>query len=55
MSTGRTVVVTGSLSGLGRATKEALEAEGVHVIGVDLRDADIIADLSEPAVVGSWC
>lgn len=49
MSPERTVVVTGSSSGLGRATKEALEADGVRVIGVDLRDAEIIADLSEPA------
>lgn len=41
----RTVVVTGSASGMGAATKARLEAAGERVIGVDLRDADVIADL----------
>src|SRR4051812_6709082 len=41
----RTVVVTGSASGMGAATKARLEADGQRVIGVDLRDADVIADL----------
>lgn len=45
----RTVVVTGSSSGLGLATKQALEAEGARVIGVDLAGADVTADLSDPA------
>lgn len=42
----RTVVVTGSASGLGAATKALLEAQGAKVIGVDLHDADVTADLS---------
>lgn len=42
----RTAVVTGSASGLGRATKELLEARGERVIGVDLRDADVTVDLT---------
>jgi NAD(P)-dependent dehydrogenase (short-subunit alcohol dehydrogenase family) len=42
----RTAVVTGAASGIGRATKELLESRGDRVIGVDLRDADVIADLS---------
>jgi NAD(P)-dependent dehydrogenase (short-subunit alcohol dehydrogenase family) len=46
MSKLRTVVVTGSASGMGAATKARLEAAGQHVIGVDLRDADVVADLS---------
>lgn len=49
MTTRKTIVVTGSSSGLGLATKEALEADGVRVIGVDLTDADVTADLSTPA------
>lgn len=41
----RTIVVTGSASGLGRATAELLEAQGDDVIRVDLRDGDVLADL----------
>ncbi|MFD7287115.1 SDR family oxidoreductase [Streptomyces sp. NPDC059863] len=41
-------VVTGSASGIGLATKQLLESQGHRVIGVDLRDADVIADLSTP-------
>ena len=48
MSNQRTVVVTGSASGMGAATVARLEASGHRVIGVDLRDADVIADLSTP-------
>lgn len=44
----KTIVVTGSSSGLGKATKELLESDGVRVIGVDLKNADITADLSRP-------
>jgi len=42
----RTVVVTGSASGIGKATKALLEARGDRVIGVDIRDADITVDLT---------
>jgi NAD(P)-dependent dehydrogenase (short-subunit alcohol dehydrogenase family) len=42
-------VVTGSASGLGAATKDYLARDGHRVIGVDLRDADIIADLATAA------
>src|SRR4051812_19545561 len=42
----RTVVVTGSASGMGAATKARLEADGQRVIGVDIRDADVVADLA---------
>ncbi|MCX2979654.1 SDR family oxidoreductase [Halieaceae bacterium IMCC14734] len=41
--------VTGSASGIGRAVTEQLKAQGHEVIGVDLRDADITVDLSDPA------
>ena len=42
----RTYVVTGSASGIGRATCERLERDGHRVIDVDLHDASITADLS---------
>lgn len=41
----RTFVVTGSASGIGKASVERLRAEGHRVIGADIRDAEIIADL----------
>ncbi|NLA35210.1 MAG: SDR family oxidoreductase [Actinobacteria bacterium] len=45
----RLAVVTGSSGGIGAAVATTLEAEGYDVIGVDLADADITADLSTPA------
>ncbi|MGB3302679.1 SDR family oxidoreductase [Gordonia sp. (in: high G+C Gram-positive bacteria)] len=39
-------VVTGSASGMGLAVADKLRAEGHDVIGVDLKDADVTADLS---------
>lgn len=45
----RTYVVTGSASGIGKASAELLQAQGNRVIGVDLRDADITVDLTVPA------
>ncbi len=44
----RTYVVTGSASGVGAATKERLESQGVRVIGIDLHDAEVTADLTVP-------
>lgn len=41
-----TTLITGSASGIGAATREALLAAGHSVIGVDLRNADIHGDLS---------
>jgi NAD(P)-dependent dehydrogenase (short-subunit alcohol dehydrogenase family) len=45
----RTIVVTGSASGMGAATKARLVASGDHVIGIDIKGADIVADLGTPA------
>jgi len=45
----RTYVVTGSASGIGLATRKKLEALGHKVIGVDIHDAEVIADLSNQA------
>lgn len=39
-------VITGSASGIGAAVRKRLEKSGDKVIGVDLRDAEIIADLA---------
>jgi len=44
----RTIVITGSAGGIGAATRVRLEKEGHRVIGVDVRDAEVIADLSTP-------
>lgn len=46
MSQTRTIAITGSASGIGAATRAILESQGCEVIGVDLREAEIIADLS---------
>lgn len=42
----RTIVVTGSASGIGASLTGMLRARGERVIGVDLRDAEVLADLS---------
>lgn len=44
-----TIVITGAASGIGAATRVRLEADGHRVIGVDVRDTDVIADLSTVA------
>jgi len=44
----RTIVITGSGSGIGKATREVLESEGARVVGVDLQGAEVEADLSAP-------
>lgn len=45
----RIAVITGAASGIGKATKDLLESRGERVIGVDLHDADIEADLTTTA------
>jgi NAD(P)-dependent dehydrogenase (short-subunit alcohol dehydrogenase family) len=45
----RTTVITGAASGIGKATAELLIERGQRVIGVDVHDAEVIADLSTPA------
>lgn len=41
-----TTVVTGSASGIGAAVRARFQESGDTVIGIDIRDADIMADLS---------
>src|SRR5262245_1615368 len=45
----RTVCITGSAGGIGAATRARLEKEGTRIIGVDVRDAEVIADLATAA------
>jgi NAD(P)-dependent dehydrogenase (short-subunit alcohol dehydrogenase family) len=41
-----TIAVTGSAGGIGGAIRRRIESAGHAVVGVDLRDADVLADLS---------
>lgn len=41
-----TIVMSGCATGIGAATRKALEAAGHKIIGIDIRDAEVIADLS---------
>jgi NAD(P)-dependent dehydrogenase (short-subunit alcohol dehydrogenase family) len=43
------IVITGSASGIGAATRQWLEDDGHSVIGIDVRDAEVIADLASPS------
>lgn len=47
--TGRLLAVTGSASGIGATIAALLRARGDRVIGVDLHDAEVTADLSTAA------
>lgn len=42
-------LVTGCATGIGAATRARLEAQGFDVIGVDIKDAEVTADLSNAA------
>jgi NAD(P)-dependent dehydrogenase (short-subunit alcohol dehydrogenase family) len=44
----RTVAISGSASGIGAATAELLRSAGRRVIGIDLHDAEVVADLATP-------
>jgi NAD(P)-dependent dehydrogenase (short-subunit alcohol dehydrogenase family) len=44
----RTTVVTGARSGIGQAVAALLQERGEHVVGIDLADCTIAADLSGP-------
>lgn len=43
-----TYAITGSASGMGCETAQRLRGDGHTVIGVDIKDADVVADLSTP-------
>jgi NAD(P)-dependent dehydrogenase (short-subunit alcohol dehydrogenase family) len=42
----RTIAVSGSASGIGLAVRQRFERSGLRVVGVDLHDAEVTADLS---------
>lgn len=44
-----TYAVSGSASGLGRATRALLEKQGHRVIGLDRHEAEVVADLGDEA------
>jgi NAD(P)-dependent dehydrogenase (short-subunit alcohol dehydrogenase family) len=44
----RIYALTGAASGIGHATKQLIESRGGRVIGIDIRDADVVADLASP-------
>jgi 3-oxoacyl-[acyl-carrier protein] reductase len=46
---GKACIVTGATSGIGAAVTRMLRAEGADVLGVARRDADLDADITEPA------
>ncbi len=43
-------VVTGAASGMGKASADRLREAGHTVIGIDLKDGDVVADLSTAEV-----
>ena len=50
----RTALVTGGLSGLGRASAERLAEDGVRVVTLDVADgADVVADIADPDAVAA--
>lgn len=44
----RQVMITGAASGMGKALAGVLAERGDRVVGVDLHDVDVVADLSTP-------
>src|SRR5450631_2456943 len=51
---GRTAVITGGASGIGRASAERLAQDGITVVTVDLSgDADVVADVTDATAVSA--
>jgi NAD(P)-dependent dehydrogenase (short-subunit alcohol dehydrogenase family) len=53
----KTIAITGAASGIGAALRKRLEGDGARVIGIDVQQADIVADLAtsegrEAAIAG---
>jgi NAD(P)-dependent dehydrogenase (short-subunit alcohol dehydrogenase family) len=43
-----TIAITGSAGGIGGALRRQLEDQGDTVVGIDVRDAEVVADLATP-------
>jgi NAD(P)-dependent dehydrogenase (short-subunit alcohol dehydrogenase family) len=52
---GRTFIVTGASSGIGRACSERLIADGAHVVGADLADMPEGVEASDGSMRWSFC
>jgi NAD(P)-dependent dehydrogenase (short-subunit alcohol dehydrogenase family) len=54
--TDKIVLVTGAASGIGAATAQLFSAEGAHVVGIDLRDAEGVraGDVADPESVRAF-
>jgi 3-oxoacyl-[acyl-carrier protein] reductase len=51
---GRTAVITGGASGIGRASADRLAQDGITVVTLDRSgDADLVADVTDAAAVGA--
>lgn len=50
---GKIAVVTGAAAGIAKGCAATFRAEGAHVIGIDLRGADVDCDLTDEAAVGA--
>jgi NAD(P)-dependent dehydrogenase (short-subunit alcohol dehydrogenase family) len=48
---GQVALVTGAAGGIGQALVDGLQREGATVVGVDLHDADVVADVTDPEAV----
>jgi NAD(P)-dependent dehydrogenase (short-subunit alcohol dehydrogenase family) len=48
---GRVALVTGAAGAIGKTLVQALRGEGAAVVGVDLQNADVIADVTDPQAV----
>jgi NAD(P)-dependent dehydrogenase (short-subunit alcohol dehydrogenase family) len=48
---GKVALVTGAAGGIGRALVQGLEHANAVVVGVDLHDADVVADVTDPRAV----
>ena len=44
------IVMSGCATGIGAATRKVLEAAGHQIVGIDIRDAEVIAAANEHGI-----